>query len=147
WTKISGMVLAPSENVLFFSLSVCSADNFFTEPVICYFLDGFLIIYCIIVTGLFFREKVSYSKPFFFNSYVGFVFKIVYSTASSSLKYLYGFTQSRLAGRKGQLLVVCVEFLKQDKECCRFPRIILFIKYKGHLKSSLKFDEVEIFPS
>uniref|UniRef100_A0A3Q4GF74 Uncharacterized protein n=1 Tax=Neolamprologus brichardi TaxID=32507 RepID=A0A3Q4GF74_NEOBR len=36
--------------------------NFFTEPVICYFLDGFLIIYCIIVTGFFFREKVSYTS-------------------------------------------------------------------------------------
>uniref|UniRef100_A0A3Q0T2N9 Uncharacterized protein n=1 Tax=Amphilophus citrinellus TaxID=61819 RepID=A0A3Q0T2N9_AMPCI len=34
------------------------------EPVICYFLDAFLIIYCIIVTGFFFREKVSYSTHF-----------------------------------------------------------------------------------
>ncbi|XP_030614784.1 T-cell surface glycoprotein CD3 zeta chain-like isoform X2 [Archocentrus centrarchus] len=36
----------------------CSGD-FFSEPVICYFLDAFLIIYCIIVTGFFFREKFS----------------------------------------------------------------------------------------
>uniref|UniRef100_A0A3Q2WF70 T-cell surface glycoprotein CD3 zeta chain-like n=1 Tax=Haplochromis burtoni TaxID=8153 RepID=A0A3Q2WF70_HAPBU len=41
------------------AVPVSCSDNFFTEPVICYFLDGFLIIYCIIVTGLFFREKFS----------------------------------------------------------------------------------------
>ncbi|XP_063353080.1 T-cell surface glycoprotein CD3 zeta chain-like [Pelmatolapia mariae] len=41
------------------AVPVSCSDNFFTEPVICYFLDGFLIIYCIIVTGFFFREKFS----------------------------------------------------------------------------------------
>ncbi|XP_035533190.1 T-cell surface glycoprotein CD3 zeta chain-like isoform X2 [Morone saxatilis] len=35
-------------------------DAFFTEPVTCYFLDGILIIYCIIATALYFREKFSY---------------------------------------------------------------------------------------
>uniref|UniRef100_A0A669C3D5 T-cell surface glycoprotein CD3 zeta chain n=1 Tax=Oreochromis niloticus TaxID=8128 RepID=A0A669C3D5_ORENI len=41
------------------AVPVSCSDNFFTEPVICYFLDGFLILYCIIVTGFFFREKFS----------------------------------------------------------------------------------------
>ncbi|XP_061578943.1 T-cell surface glycoprotein CD3 zeta chain-like [Cololabis saira] len=39
---------------------VSCRDNFFTEPVICYFLDGFLFIYCITATALFFREKFSF---------------------------------------------------------------------------------------
>ncbi|XP_037542119.1 growth hormone-regulated TBC protein 1-A-like [Nematolebias whitei] len=34
---------------------------FFTDPVICYFLDAFLMVYCIAATALFFREKVSVS--------------------------------------------------------------------------------------
>ncbi|KAK1903271.1 T-cell surface glycoprotein CD3 zeta chain [Dissostichus eleginoides] len=38
-------------------LPVCSAETFFTHPHICYFLDAFLTLYCIIATGLFFREK------------------------------------------------------------------------------------------
>ncbi|KAJ4933433.1 hypothetical protein JOQ06_030263 [Pogonophryne albipinna] len=38
-------------------LPVCSAETFFTHPNICYFLDAFLTLYCIIATGLFFREK------------------------------------------------------------------------------------------
>lgn len=29
----------------------------FSEPVICYFLDAALIIYCIVATALFFKEK------------------------------------------------------------------------------------------
>ncbi|KAI3355831.1 hypothetical protein L3Q82_004391 [Scortum barcoo] len=35
----------------------CNAETFFTEPVICYVLDGFLIVYCIIATVFLFREK------------------------------------------------------------------------------------------
>ncbi|XP_062258390.1 T-cell surface glycoprotein CD3 zeta chain-like [Platichthys flesus] len=31
----------------------------FTEPVVCFLLDGILIIYCIVVTALFFKEKLS----------------------------------------------------------------------------------------
>ncbi|XP_024860393.1 CD247 antigen like [Kryptolebias marmoratus] len=34
-------------------------DPFFTDPVICYFLDAFLMVYCIAATALFFREKFS----------------------------------------------------------------------------------------
>ncbi|XP_028447040.1 T-cell surface glycoprotein CD3 zeta chain [Perca flavescens] len=36
---------------------VSSKGIFFTEPVICYYLDGILILYCIFATVLFFREK------------------------------------------------------------------------------------------
>ncbi|XP_034069693.1 CD247 antigen like isoform X2 [Gymnodraco acuticeps] len=43
--------------LLFVLLPVCSAETFFTHPHICYFLDAFLTLYCIIATGLFFREK------------------------------------------------------------------------------------------
>lgn len=43
-------------------LFVSSAEMFFTDPVICYFLDAFLMVYCIAATALFFREKVSFSK-------------------------------------------------------------------------------------
>ncbi|KAM4559160.1 uncharacterized protein PAE49_013651 isoform 3-T3 [Odontesthes bonariensis] len=42
---------------------VSCADVFFTDPVICYFLDGFLMIYCIAATALFFREKFSKIPP------------------------------------------------------------------------------------
>ncbi|XP_051260917.1 CD247 antigen like [Dicentrarchus labrax] len=38
-------------------------DAFFTEPVTCYFLDGILIIYCIIATAFYYREKFSYVPP------------------------------------------------------------------------------------
>ncbi|XP_037646644.1 T-cell surface glycoprotein CD3 zeta chain-like isoform X2 [Sebastes umbrosus] len=34
-----------------------TAEIFFTDPVVCYFLDAFLIVYCLIATMLFFREK------------------------------------------------------------------------------------------
>lgn len=34
------------------------AELWLTSPVTCYILDGFLIIYCLITTALFFREKV-----------------------------------------------------------------------------------------
>ncbi|XP_028991641.1 CD247 antigen like [Betta splendens] len=37
----------------------CSGADFFTDPVICYFLDGFLMVYCIVATALYFREKFS----------------------------------------------------------------------------------------
>ncbi|XP_029314496.1 T-cell surface glycoprotein CD3 zeta chain-like [Cottoperca gobio] len=46
--------------VLLVFLPVSSAEMFFTEPVICYFLDAFLIVYCIGATALFFREKFSF---------------------------------------------------------------------------------------
>ncbi|KAM9343368.1 T-cell surface glycoprotein CD3 zeta chain-like [Pholidichthys leucotaenia] len=36
---------------------VCCSEVFFTDPVLCYILDGFLVVYCIIATALFFREK------------------------------------------------------------------------------------------
>ncbi|XP_034431011.1 T-cell surface glycoprotein CD3 zeta chain-like [Hippoglossus hippoglossus] len=36
-----------------------SVDIMITEPVVCFFLDGILIIYCIVVTALFFKEKLS----------------------------------------------------------------------------------------
>ncbi|XP_056245122.1 CD247 antigen like [Seriola aureovittata] len=41
---------------------VSCIEGFFAEPVICYFLDGVLMIYCIVATAFFFREKFSY-KP------------------------------------------------------------------------------------
>ncbi|KAI4806065.1 hypothetical protein KUCAC02_010655 [Chaenocephalus aceratus] len=43
--------------LLFVLLPVGSAETFSTHPHICYFLDAFLTIYCIIATGLFFKEK------------------------------------------------------------------------------------------
>ncbi|XP_030283358.1 T-cell surface glycoprotein CD3 zeta chain-like isoform X2 [Sparus aurata] len=36
---------------------VSCKDVFFTEPVTCFLLDGILILYCIIATALYFREK------------------------------------------------------------------------------------------
>ncbi|KAA8587999.1 hypothetical protein FQN60_001193 [Etheostoma spectabile] len=36
---------------------VSSKGLFFSEPVICYYLDGVLVLYCIFATGLLFREK------------------------------------------------------------------------------------------
>ncbi|XP_026150860.1 T-cell surface glycoprotein CD3 zeta chain-like [Mastacembelus armatus] len=38
-------------------------ESFFTDPVICYFLDGILVVYSISVTALYFREKFSSSPP------------------------------------------------------------------------------------
>ncbi|XP_078142118.1 uncharacterized protein LOC144539849 isoform X2 [Centroberyx gerrardi] len=40
-------------------LLVSSTEAYLTEPVICYILDGFLILYCIVATALLFREKFS----------------------------------------------------------------------------------------
>ncbi|XP_041662500.1 T-cell surface glycoprotein CD3 zeta chain-like [Cheilinus undulatus] len=34
-----------------------------SEPILCYILDGFLIVYCTIATALYFREKFS-SLPY-----------------------------------------------------------------------------------
>ncbi|XP_013867091.1 T-cell surface glycoprotein CD3 zeta chain isoform X2 [Austrofundulus limnaeus] len=46
--------------VLFVLLDPVSCQEvFFTDPVICYFLDAFLMLYCIAATALFFREKFS----------------------------------------------------------------------------------------
>uniref|UniRef100_A0A3B4A8Y0 Uncharacterized protein n=1 Tax=Periophthalmus magnuspinnatus TaxID=409849 RepID=A0A3B4A8Y0_9GOBI len=36
-----------------------------SDPMICYILDGVLIIYCIVATALFFREKVNYMNKYF----------------------------------------------------------------------------------
>ncbi|KAK5621791.1 hypothetical protein CRENBAI_015288 [Crenichthys baileyi] len=40
-------------------MPVCCSEVFFSDPVICYFLDAFLMVYCIAATALFFREKFS----------------------------------------------------------------------------------------
>nr|XP_046260876.1 CD247 antigen like [Scatophagus argus] len=40
-------------------LPVSCEDILFTEPITCYFLDGILIIYCLVVTACYFREKFS----------------------------------------------------------------------------------------
>ncbi|XP_067371225.1 CD247 antigen like isoform X2 [Channa argus] len=37
--------------------------EFFTDPVICYFLDAFLVVYCLAATMLYFREKFSHVPP------------------------------------------------------------------------------------
>lgn len=39
---------------------VSSKEIFFTHPVICYFLDAILVVYCIVATALFFKEKFSH---------------------------------------------------------------------------------------
>ncbi|XP_041806129.1 T-cell surface glycoprotein CD3 zeta chain-like isoform X2 [Chelmon rostratus] len=52
-------VLRTGVFVLFVLLVPVSCEVFFfTEPVTCYFLDGILIIYCIIATAFYFREKL-----------------------------------------------------------------------------------------
>ncbi|XP_071395355.1 CD247 antigen like isoform X2 [Centroberyx affinis] len=52
--------LRTSVFVLFvLSLLVSSTEAYLTEPVICYILDGFLVLYCIIATALLLREKFS----------------------------------------------------------------------------------------
>ncbi|XP_060944547.1 T-cell surface glycoprotein CD3 zeta chain-like [Limanda limanda] len=45
--------------LLFLLLVPVSCRDMFTEPVVCFLLDGILIIYCIVVTALFFKEKLS----------------------------------------------------------------------------------------
>uniref|UniRef100_A0A1A7X021 T-cell surface glycoprotein CD3 zeta chain n=1 Tax=Iconisemion striatum TaxID=60296 RepID=A0A1A7X021_9TELE len=53
--------LRTSVFVLFVLLDpVSCSEVFFTDPVICYFLDAFLMVYCIAATALFFREKFSH---------------------------------------------------------------------------------------
>ncbi|XP_071333398.1 CD247 antigen like [Trachinotus anak] len=42
---------------------VSCIEGFFAEPVICYFLDGILIVYCLVATALFFRERFSHVQP------------------------------------------------------------------------------------
>ncbi|KAK9537798.1 hypothetical protein VZT92_005378 [Zoarces viviparus] len=50
--------LRTSVFVLFVLLVPVSSDEIlFTDPVVCYFLDSILIVYCIAATALFFREK------------------------------------------------------------------------------------------
>ncbi|XP_041858617.1 CD247 antigen like isoform X2 [Melanotaenia boesemani] len=50
--------------VLFVLLVPVSCQEvFFTDPVICYFLDAFLMVYCVVATALFFREKFSNMPP------------------------------------------------------------------------------------
>ncbi|KAG7238792.1 hypothetical protein INR49_030336 [Caranx melampygus] len=46
-----------------FLVPVSCIEGFFAEPVICYFLDGILIFYCVVATVLFFREKFP-RKPY-----------------------------------------------------------------------------------
>ncbi|XP_056282072.1 CD247 antigen like isoform X2 [Pseudoliparis swirei] len=41
-------------------MDAASDETFFSDPVICYFLDSILIVYCIVATLLFFREKFSH---------------------------------------------------------------------------------------
>ncbi|XP_037343714.2 high affinity immunoglobulin epsilon receptor subunit gamma-like [Pungitius pungitius] len=41
---------------------VASSEIFFTDPVICYFLDSILVVYCIVATALLFREKFSHIR-------------------------------------------------------------------------------------
>ncbi|XP_058477011.1 high affinity immunoglobulin epsilon receptor subunit gamma-like isoform X1 [Solea solea] len=36
-----------------------SVKQLFSEPVVCYVLDGILMVYCVVATALFFREKLS----------------------------------------------------------------------------------------
>uniref|UniRef100_A0A673Y0X3 Uncharacterized protein n=1 Tax=Salmo trutta TaxID=8032 RepID=A0A673Y0X3_SALTR len=43
------------------SSSVCPVEASLNEPVICYILDGVLILYSIITTVLFFKVKVSHN--------------------------------------------------------------------------------------
>ncbi|XP_041699876.1 T-cell surface glycoprotein CD3 zeta chain isoform X1 [Coregonus clupeaformis] len=42
---------------------VSSVEASMTEPVICYILDGILLLYCIITTALFFGAKLCKSSP------------------------------------------------------------------------------------
>ncbi|XP_020504391.2 T-cell surface glycoprotein CD3 zeta chain [Labrus bergylta] len=35
------------------------AETFFSDPTFCYLLDGILVVYCLIATAFFFREKFS----------------------------------------------------------------------------------------
>ncbi|XP_060909357.1 CD247 antigen like [Labrus mixtus] len=35
------------------------AETFFSNPTFCYLLDGILVVYCLIATAFFFREKFS----------------------------------------------------------------------------------------
>ncbi|KAK2839956.1 hypothetical protein Q5P01_013696 [Channa striata] len=46
--------------LLVLTAPVSCYEVFFTDPVICYFLDGFLVVYCLVATALFFREKFSH---------------------------------------------------------------------------------------
>nr|XP_040057132.1 CD247 antigen like isoform X1 [Gasterosteus aculeatus aculeatus] len=41
---------------------VASTETLFTDPVICYFLDSILVVYCLVATALFFREKFIYPR-------------------------------------------------------------------------------------
>ncbi|XP_034418347.1 CD247 antigen like isoform X2 [Cyclopterus lumpus] len=43
-------------------MAAFSDETFFRDPVICYFLDSILIVYCIVATALFFREKFSHIR-------------------------------------------------------------------------------------
>ncbi|XP_033842270.2 CD247 antigen like [Periophthalmus magnuspinnatus] len=48
--------------VLLFNPTSCYAFSP-SDPMICYILDGVLIIYCIVATALFFREKLCREVP------------------------------------------------------------------------------------
>lgn len=51
--------------ILFCFCWFSAAAALFSDPVICYFLDTFLMLYCLVATTLFFKEKVSLSKTVF----------------------------------------------------------------------------------
>ncbi|CAJ1079623.1 T-cell surface glycoprotein CD3 zeta chain-like isoform X1 [Xyrichtys novacula] len=38
-------------------------ETFFRDPIVCYVLDGVLVLYCIVATVLFFRERFSLPPP------------------------------------------------------------------------------------
>lgn len=61
WMNISKNLPAAIMTWVFPS-SVSPAEFLFTEPLTCYMLDGILILYCLIATVLYFREKVRCSK-------------------------------------------------------------------------------------
>ncbi|XP_059198280.1 T-cell surface glycoprotein CD3 zeta chain-like [Centropristis striata] len=42
---------------------VSSTDIFLAEPMVCYFLDVILVVYCVVATGLYFREKFIIPTP------------------------------------------------------------------------------------
>ncbi|XP_019111285.1 T-cell surface glycoprotein CD3 zeta chain [Larimichthys crocea] len=49
--------------VLLVPVSCGNADEFFTNPITCYVLDCILILYCLVATAFYFREKFSDLAP------------------------------------------------------------------------------------
>ncbi|TMS06688.1 hypothetical protein E3U43_016447 [Larimichthys crocea] len=46
-----------------FMIPLSYADEFFTNPITCYVLDCILILYCLVATAFYFREKFSDLAP------------------------------------------------------------------------------------